>query len=196
MDLGSDISVGEEKILIERIKEGERASFDKLVEMYRNKGLNIAYNLVGNLEDAKDVLQEALIKVYLNIKSFRAESQFFTWFYRILVNCALDLLRRRKTLGKVFTRSLTDDEGKEQDVADERYEPSKVVLNQELMQNLDSCIAELPEKQKACFILKHQQGLNNQEVAHILRCSISTVKVHLFRATKTLQGKLTNYLDK
>jgi RNA polymerase sigma-70 factor (ECF subfamily) len=73
-------------VLIERIKQGDRASFDVLVSLYQQKGLEIAYNIVGNLEDAKDVLQEAFVKVYLNIKGFQEKAKFSTWFYRIVVN--------------------------------------------------------------------------------------------------------------
>ena len=179
-----------EKALIERLRQGERPAFDALVEMYRNRGLNIAYSLVGNLEDAKDVLQEAFIKVYLNIKNFREESQFSTWFYRIVVNCGQDFLRKRKKTNRVFTQPLTDEEGKEQEVPDLRYGPIQVLTSEELSRNLDNCIAALPEKQRTCFILKHQNGLTNHEIARVIGCELATVKVHLFRAVKNLQDKL------
>lgn len=195
MNLESGVTC--EPALIERVKCGERSGFDNLVGLYQQKGLCIAYSMVGNLEDAKDVLQEAFIKVYLNIKDFKEESKFSTWFYRIVVNCALDFLRKKKNKGKVFMERLTDEETEEEkEIADWHYEPAGVLLSKELAENLDRCILALPEKQKTCFILKHQNGLTTQEIAQVLKCSVSTVKVHLFRAVRTLQEKLSFYFVK
>jgi len=189
-----EIDIDKEKALIMRMKQNERSAFDELVCIYRNKGFAVAYNFVDNPEDAKDVLQETFIKVYLNIKKFKEQAKFSTWFYRIVVNCSLDFLRRRKTMRKVFTQNLLDEEGKVQQFEDKRYEPGRILMNEELSSVLDNCISELPEKQKVCFILKHQNGLSNQEIARVLKCTISTVKVHLFRAVRNLQEKLSGYL--
>jgi RNA polymerase sigma-70 factor, ECF subfamily len=183
----------EEKLLIERLKQGERSAFDVLVQRYRQQGFAICYNLVGNPEDAQDVLQDAFIKVYRNIKNFRGDAAFTTWFYRILTNCSLDLLRKKKVLNKHFIEPLTDEEGKEHDVADAHSEPVRILSRQEFARNLDLHIGQLPEKQKVCFILKHQNCLSNQEIAQTVGCSLSTVKVHLFRAVRALQGKLSVY---
>lgn len=185
-----------ERELIERLRQGERPAFDTLVELYKNKGLAICYNLLGNLEDAKDVLQEAYIKVYLNIKGFKEKAKFSTWFYRIAVNCSLDFLRRQKARNKVLQPAVVDEEGKEKEAEDMRYEPRRVILNQELAANLDKCIAELPKMQKLCFVLKHQSGLSNAEISQTLSCGLSTVKVHLFRAVHNLQDMLSAYLTK
>lgn len=189
-----EIDINKEKTLILRMKQNERSAFDELVCIYQNKGFAIAYNFVGNPEDAKDVLQEAFIKVYLNIKKFKEEAKFSTWFYRIVVNCSLDFLRRKKTMCKVFTQNLLDEEDKVQEFEDKRYEPGRILMNEELSIVIDNSILELPEKQKVCFILKHQNGLSNQEIAQALKCTISTVKVHLFRAVRNLQEKLSGYL--
>ena len=193
MNLQSDAS--NEMVLIERIKQGERLGFDRLVSLYQQRGLNIAYNLVGNLEDSRDVLQEAFIKVYLNIEDFRGKSQFYTWFYRIVVNCALDLLRKKKKMSCVFTESHIDEEGQEKEVQipDTRFDPAKIAQAREFQFNLDNCIANLPEKQRTCFVLKHKNGLSTSEIAQVLKCNPSTVKVHLFRAIKNLQKSLSIY---
>jgi RNA polymerase sigma-70 factor (ECF subfamily) len=187
----TDSDKQEEKLLILRLKQGERSAFDVLVQRYRQQGFAICYNLVGNPEDAQDVLQEAFIKVYRNIKNFREDSAFATWFYRILTNCSLDFLRKKKVLNKHFTGPLLDEEGQEQDIADTRNEPVRVLSGQEFARHLDLHIGELPEKQRVCFILKHQNCLSNQEIAQTIGCSLSTVKVHLFRAVRALQGKLS-----
>ncbi len=185
-----------ETILIEAMKEGERASFDRIVEMYQQRGISIAYNIVGNLEDAKDILQEAFVKVYTNIKSFHGQSRFSTWFYRIVVNCALDLLRKRRKTSQMFRGSLVDEEGREkvEQVPDSSFEPARVALTNELKYALDNGIADLSKKQRVCFVLKYQNGLTIEEISQVIKCSPSTVKVHLFRAIRNLEKKLTRYI--
>ncbi|MFH1397430.1 MAG: sigma-70 family RNA polymerase sigma factor [Candidatus Omnitrophota bacterium] len=185
-----------ERELIERLRQGERPAFDTLVELYKNKGFGICYNLLGNAEDAKDVLQEAFIKVYLNIKNFKEEAKFSTWFYRIALNCSLDFLRRQKVRSKVLQPAVVDGEGKVKEAEDMRYEPHRIILNQELAANLDKYVAQLPKMQKLCFVLKHQNSLSNAEISRTLNCSLATVKVHLFRAVHSLQDKLCAYLEK
>ncbi|TBR17745.1 RNA polymerase sigma factor [bacterium] len=188
-----DQHIVSEAELIDRLRQGERPAFDDLFEIYKNKGLAVAYRFTGNLEDAKDALQEAFIKVYLNIGAFKREAKFSTWFYRIVVNCSLDLLRKKKSMGKVF-KSGTDCEGKQMDAPDNSYNPQRVALDKELGRDLDICVQELPKNQKACFVLKHQNGFSNEEISGIVGCSTATVKVHIFRALNTLQEKLSGYI--
>jgi len=107
-----ELSLSDEWVLIAKVKEGRRSSFDTLVSLYQHRGLSIAYTMVGNVEDAQDVLQEAFVKVYISINDFKGKAKFGTWFYRIVVNCALDFLRRRKRSAKVFIDIMADkDEG-------------------------------------------------------------------------------------
>jgi len=183
-----------ERALIRRIKDGERAAFDELVDLYRKRGLSIAFGMAGNLEDAKDILQESFIKVYAGIKNFREEAAFSTWFYRVVTNCSLDFLRKRKKLYRISFQPLVNEEGEEIQVADPRPDTAGILLNDELRRQLEDCISSLPKMQRACFALKHQSGLSNQEIAATLGCSMSTVKVHLFRAVKALQGRVALYL--
>lgn len=182
--------------LIENIKGGDRASFDALVQLHQQRGLNIAYSMVGNLEDAKDILQEAFVKVYLNIRGFQEKSKFSTWFYRIIVNCSLDFLRKKKSSSRTFVELTPDDEGQQRqlEIADISKEPARLAVVSELGRNIQEHISRLPQNQRLCFVLKHQDGLNTQEISRILRCSPSTVKVHLFRAVNALRVSLAKYL--
>ena len=185
-----------ELVLIEDVKCGKRSSFDILVELYQRRGLGIAYNLAGNLEDAKDILQEAFIKMYLNIKGFQQRARFSTWFYRIVVNCALDFLRKRKRAGRIFVEISNDAEGKkaELEVPDLSFEPRRAGMAKEFARELEECIAGLSKMQRLCFVLKHQNSLNIQEISGMLKCSPATVKVHIFRAVENLRKSLTPYL--
>ena len=189
-----DSDMQKEKELIERIKRGERSAFEALVDAYRDRGFAIAYSLVRNPEDAKDVLQEGFIRVYMKIKSFRSESKFSTWFHRILVNSAIDFLRRRNRKEKVFAHMFTDTKGREIDAPDQHSEPVRIIQEREFTADLEHCINILPEKQRICFILKHQNGLDNLQISQITGCALSTVKVHLFRAARNLRRVIVYYM--
>lgn len=186
-----------EAVLIENIKQGQRSSFDSLVRLYRQSGLNIAYNLVGNLEDARDVLQEALMKVYLHIQGFQQKSKFSTWFYRIVTNCAIDFLRKQKRSRRVFVEfQPEEEEEREIQIPDSRFAPNEILANQELNHLIEAGLARLSEKQRLCFVLKHQSGLEIKEISEIVKCNPATVKVHLFRAMESLREELAKYLVK
>lgn len=191
------VEIHRESELIERLKQGERPAFDALVVLYREKGLAVAYNLVGNIEDAKDVLQEAFIKVYMNIKGFREQAKFSTWFYRIVTNCAVDFLRKNKRALAVSLESESfSEEGERRtlEVADTGNEPAKIAAEHEFNAVLQTHIAKLSRMQRLCFVLKHQNGFKVDEIARILQCRPSTVKVHLFRAVEALRKNVGRYL--
>lgn len=185
-----------ELVLIEDVKCGKRSSFDILVGLYQQRGLGIAYNLAGNLEDAKDILQEAFIKMYLKIKGFQQKSRFSTWFYRIVVNCALDFLRKRKRAGRIFVEVSDDRDGKKPglEVPDLSFEPRRAQMAKEFAKELEERIGRLSKMQKLCFVLKHQDSLTVREISGVLKCSPATVKVHIFRAVENLRRSLIPYL--
>lgn len=189
-------TVPHELALIEDVRAGQRASFDILVSHYQPKGLGIAYTLVSNIEDAKDILQEAFIKMYIHIKGFEGRSRFSTWFYRIVINCAFDFLRKRKRANKIFVEVESSDEDKKEsvEVSDLRFEPAKAGMAKELAQKLEDAVNTLPKMQKACFVLRHQNSLSIQEIAEALKGNPATVRVHLFRAVGNLRKSLAAYL--
>ncbi|MDD4879795.1 MAG: sigma-70 family RNA polymerase sigma factor [Candidatus Omnitrophica bacterium] len=187
----------QELLLIERARNGERAAFDSLVDIYKGKAFALAYNFTGNAEDAKDVLQEAFVKAYLNIKRFRGGSAFYTWFYRILVNQCRDALRKKQSKMKVLVdmpEPANEDDAAPFEAIENGPGPGEALLNKEIREKVDGAINMLPEKQKMTFILRHMHGMKLGEIAGIIKCSESTAKVHLFRATKNLQKALSPYI--
>lgn len=193
--MDQELRLSDEWALIAKVKEGRRSSFDTLVSLYQHRGLSIAYTMVGNVEDAQDVLQEAFVKVYAGIKDFRGKAKFGTWFYRIVVNCALDFLRRRKRGSKVFIDIIgnAEEQGAPVEAIDVTTEPRRVAASREFVRELDESVAKLSKMQRSCFILRHQNRLAIQEIAEVLRCTPSTVKVHLFRAAMHLRKYLLHY---
>ncbi|MFA6357014.1 MAG: RNA polymerase sigma factor [Candidatus Omnitrophota bacterium] len=183
--------------IIRRAKNGERAAFDSLVDMHKEKAFALAFSFIGNAEDAKDVLQDAFVKAYVGIINFRGSSSFYTWFYRILVNQCKDFLRKKKAKSGVFLDPLpASEEGGDNapEAVDLSPGPSQIALDKETRQIINEAISGLPERQKAVFMLKHIQGMKFNEIAETLDCSESTAKVHLFRAIRGLRCRLTKNL--
>lgn len=189
-------SIVVESELIIQIKEGNRMAFDILVSQYKEKAFALAFSIVGNVEDTKDITQEAFIRVYNGIGKFRQEASFSTWFYRTLVNLSKDYLRKTKYTEHPLSKRLIKDEEKGVlfQIKDLKYSPEGLVLNRELNQMINLAISKLPQKQRLAFILKHLQGIKTDEIARILNCAQATVKVHLFRAVRNLQRDLQPYL--
>lgn len=183
-----------ERELIDRIHGGDRGAFTELVRHYAPKGFAICYRFVENTEDAKDVLQEAFIKVYKHIGSFRKESSFSTWFYRIVVNACNDFFRRKK---KAQTEPLSvpaGDEVFEWGVPDTAALPDSKVEESEFQEVLNEHIEALPDKHRTAFVLRYRQGLSGKEIAELMQCNLATAKVYIFRAVRTLQKAMASYI--
>jgi len=178
MDTSEDIQ------LIERFKNGDESAFNELVKKYMDKAYNIAYGVVRNTEDAKDVSQESFIRAYNSISEFREESSFYTWFYRIVVNMSLNHLRKNRI--SAFFKG--EDEMKY--IADTSPDASDEFKMKETRSIIDKNLDKLSSKQKAVFELKNYQDLSLKEISNIMNCSIGTVKSHLFRAVKCLKKNI------
>lgn len=182
-----------------QMRSGDTGAFCEWIEKHKNKALNIAYSFCANYEDAKDLSQEAFIKAFKTIQSFRGESKLYTWFYRILVNVCKDYLRAKKNKMINFTLKFNSRQasGEEKDIfesiASHEPGPKEHLLNKELSEKLTEAISSLPEKQKVVFTLKNINGLTIPEIAEVTRCASGTIKAHLFKATLSLQSKLAEY---
>ncbi len=168
--------------LVNSFSKGNEDSFEAIARLIYQDVLNIAYRYLGNLEDAKDVLQEVLMKIYHKVRFFKKDSKLSTWIYRVVVNTAIDFLRKRK---RIFNLGSRYKENKQEssslrDKIDLRDKQAKVRL----------AVAALPLRQKNVFILRHYQSLPIAEISEILSCSQSAVKTHLYRAIENLKRDL------
>ncbi len=193
--------------LVKRIKQNDSSAFSELVTRYRARALRIAYSLVGNRQDAEDIAQEAFIRVYRGIFRFRETSGFFTWFYRIVINLCRDEQRKKFRPGfkllhlGPYAKEETDAEHLslekvETDVlTSSDNSPLSTAIDHELNRKITKAIKTLPHRQRVAFSLKHLEGLTIKESSHIMKCSQSTVKAHLWRATTRLQKLLEPYIN-
>ena len=185
----------EDDELIRAAQGGERSAFDSLVRRYDRSVLRLALHMLSNEEDAQDVHQEAFIKAYRHLSSFRFECSFYTWLYRIVTNLCLDQLRRRKSR-REDPATVTDAAGEEMDlmanVQDERAgaNPSRELQRKTQGAAIQEALAELTPRERMVFELKHYQGLKLRAIGEMLSTTEETAKNTLFRATRKLRARL------
>lgn len=183
----------EEYAVIRRVCAGDTDAFEALVTAYQKQVYNLALRTVGNEEDAADMTQEAFLRAYRSLGSFRGDSKFSVWLYRLTMNICIDFLRSR---GRRPTVSLTaadeDEEPQELDVADDRFDPVQSLERAELRRAVQRGLASLPEDYRRILMLRELSGLSYAEIGQVLRLEEGTVKSRLFRARK----KLCDFLRK
>lgn len=183
----------EEYAVIRRVCAGDTDAFEALVTAYQKQVYNLALRTVGNEEDAADMTQEAFLRAYRSLGSFRGDSKFSVWLYRLTTNICIDFLRSR---GRRPTVSLTaadeDEEPQELDVADDRFDPVQSLERAELRRAVQRGLASLPEDYRRILMLRELSGLSYAEIGQVLRLEEGTVKSRLFRARK----KLCDFLRK
>ena len=189
----SPMSEVDEHSLIRRAQEGDRAAFDALIRLYDQQVLRLALQVVGSPEEARDLYQEAFLKVYRSIRHFRSEAKFSTWLYRVVMNVCLDHLRRQSTRKEVAVAPPEDGEPEFfQTVPDDRptLNPERATHSKEIGRRIQVALERLNPRERMVFELKHYQGLRLRVIGEICKTSEQTVKNCLFRATQKLRMEL------
>ncbi len=174
--------------------DAARERYGELVARYQRRAARIAFYYLRNAADADEAVQDAFIKAYMHLGTFREDLPFEVWFTRILINGCLDRIKARRRREKWIAPPALDASGAERDPAD--YIPSRgpspedVVLANERRRQLMAAVAELPERQRMVFMLSHFDGRSSREVSAMTGLNESTVRVHLFRAIRRLRGLL------
>ncbi len=186
-----DEALPEDTLLAFRTADGDNDSFEKLVRKYERLVATCAYSVVGNTEDALDVSQEAFLKAYKSIASFKGDSEFSTWLYRIAKNCALDFIRRKKDAAISINSS--GDEGNGFDLPDEskNSNPEKAALENEKTRLLYGAIEKLSDEHKEILLLRDINGYSYDEISNMLGIEQGTVKSRIFRAREALKKILS-----
>ncbi|MGA2192463.1 MAG: RNA polymerase sigma factor [Nitrospirota bacterium] len=190
----------EEAALIGAAKRGDSEAFGVIVRRYMPRAIAFARQMTGNSDDAQDLAQDAFIRAYRGLGSFKGDSRFYTWFVKVLSNVCLDHLRKAALIKKVFFfMAPREDEGDEQDLIEESPDsnpasmPDSGLAQKELRAALKKALAALPDRQRAVFLLKHEEGLKLNQIAEALGISEGAVKSHLFRAVEALKKSMKGY---
>jgi RNA polymerase sigma-70 factor (ECF subfamily) len=178
-----------DEALCQRVAEHDEAAFDLLVARYQERAHRLAWSVTRNAEDARDLSQEAFIRLYQSAGSFGGRAKFSTWFYRILVNLCLD--HRRKNRGwRLWVRDEPDPESGESLLDRQpapRADPVDALGRERAASALWAAVARLAPRQRAAVILQVQEELPTGEIAAVLKCSEATVRVHIHRALQSLR---------
>lgn len=193
------LSGADDRTLIERAQAGNRAAFEVLVQRYDRQVLRLALNVLGSVEDARDVYQEAFLKIYRNLHRFRFECAFYTWIYRIVTNVCLDHLRRRHSHPEEqppLLRTVSADDRRDGDFFDHQpgtgahSDPERQVLGLEIGRRVEAALQALSPRERMVFEMRHYQGMKLRAIAEALGTTEDTAKNSLFRATRKLRTEL------
>ena len=172
-----------EEELIAAALQGDEAAFELLLHPYRNNMLNLSYRMVGNLEDAKEVCQEAIFKIFRYMDGYKKGKGFKNWMYKIVVNASYDFLRKKRKQENIFAMKKVMAENLPAN-------PESQFLNKEVRDKIALYLEDLSPKEKAVFLLRDGEGLSVKETAGVLGSSSMSVRTHLSRARQKLRGRL------
>lgn len=186
-----------EKRLITESQNGNMESFELLIKEYQKGAYNIAYRMLGDVEDAKDASQEAIIKIYRSIGGFQMKSSFKTWFFRVVTNTCLDYRRKRSRNKVVYIDNTfeSEDGSMKRQYEEPSDGPEEALIKNELREDLQRMIMEMPEKYRTAVILRDIRGFSYGEIGEILELPDGTVKSRINRGRLMLRDIINGNLE-
>ncbi|MCE2402610.1 sigma-70 family RNA polymerase sigma factor [Candidatus Poribacteria bacterium] len=178
-------------VFVHKTVEGDIEAFNELVNRHHTKIYGLAYRMLGNSEDAEDATQETFLEAYKSIKTFRFQSQFGTWLYRVGLNTCNQYIRKAKSRNRML--EAYTEETSAHGMTEERDIPDRMVIKTEQSEIVQAAIDCLPPKQREVVTLYYMQHLKYKEIAEILNCSLGTVASRLNKAIQNLKAKLEKH---
>jgi RNA polymerase sigma-70 factor, ECF subfamily len=193
---GGEGAPADEMELVKRARRGDLKAYDDLVRRYQERIYATVYHMTANHEDANDLAQEAFIKAFHALKTFKGGSSFYTWIYRIAVNKTINFLKQRKHKPQMSLDDLDFNAEHDPDLVALISEktPRREVGLTELQEKLNAALQRLSEPHRLVVTLHDVQGLSHEEIAKIMGCNIGTVRSRLFYARQQLQAYLSDYV--
>ena len=182
--------------LVRRAKKGDYRAFDLLVLKYQSRIVSIAFKFVKEIQLAEDISQEAFIKAYRSIDSFREESAFYTWLYRITANTAKNYLvsKGRRKESSISEMSISENEDFFELPTNDS--PEQILMAQSLKDTIHDALSNLPEDTRTALSLREFEGLNYEEIAEIMNCPVGTVRSRIFRGREALENLISPITNK
>ena len=181
-----------DEALCTRVAAGDEAAFEDLVERYQQRTFRLAWSIVRDAEEARDLSQEAFVRLFQVAGSFRERARFSTWFYRLVVNVCLDHRRKHRWWHQIFSRE--DRDLDDESVVDQQpaphVDPADVLGRERTLARVWDAAGHLSPQQRAVLVLHVQEELPMSEVASVLGCAEATARVHLYRALSALRTRL------
>lgn len=180
-----------EKRLTERAKRGDREAFAELIEIYKDKIFQLAYRMVGNLQEAEDIAQETFLRVYANLHTYDDSYKFSTWIYRIATNLCIDRGRKKRP---DFSLDEEVETGQGLDwysrLSSQEKTPEEKMVTRELQETVQEALSQLAPKYRSIMILRYIEDLSLQEISDVLKLPITTIKTRIHRGREALRGRL------
>jgi RNA polymerase sigma factor (sigma-70 family) len=186
----------EEMVLVNRARRGDLKAYDELVRRYQERIYATVYHMTANHEDANDLAQEAFVKAFQALKSFKGGSSFYTWLYRIAVNKTINFLKQRKNRQHMSLNDIDFNAEHDPDLValiSDKTPRREAGLN-ELQEKLNAALLKLSESHRLAVVLHDVQGHSHEEIAKVMQCNIGTVRSRLFYARQQLQALLADYV--
>ena len=186
-----------DQLLVERAQGGDQHAFDQLVSKYQRKLGRLLSRFIRDAAEVEDVSQEAFIKAYRALPSFRGDSAFYTWLYRIGINTAKNYLVSQGRRAPTTTEFDSEEAETFEDASQLRdiNTPESLLLSKQIGQTVNSAMDSLPEELRTAIVLRDLEGLSYEEIAEIMKCPIGTVRSRIFRAREAVAAKLRPLLD-
>jgi len=186
-----------DQILVECVLNGDKQAFELLVLKYQRKLMRLVLFFIKDHAEAEDIVQEAFIKAYKGLSSFRGESAFYTWLYRIGVNSAKNHINSQKR--RVQTSSDNDTQDKdissESDGLNESNTPDSVLASKQLAEKVNEAMNSMQEELRIAISLREIDGMSYEEIADMMECPIGTVRSRIFRAREVIANKIRPLMD-
>jgi RNA polymerase sigma-70 factor (ECF subfamily) len=189
----------DDRELVEAARRGDRDAFRTLFDRYHRRAYALAYGVLRHQDDALDVVQDAFIKAHKYLDKFEGNSSFYTWLYRIVMNLAIDHLRKHRRVKPVELDEARLDEA----VAGEDSllprilgsNPGRALLDKEIRARIDQALTELSENHRSVLVMRELEGMSYEEMAQAMNCSKGTIMSRLFHARKNMQKRLIDLVD-
>ena len=177
--------------IVDQAKSGNKRAFNQLVEMYRNKVLYVAYDLLGDWDEAKDIGQETFIRAFEKLNDFQGKAHFSSWIYRIAVNLCMDVHRKRKRIPQdSLDAGLQNGFEPKSQSEETESNPGRSLEQLQLRNQIDDALQYLSLNQRTAIVLRYFHERSTKEIAEIMDCSENTVRIHFFRAMEKLKESL------
>jgi RNA polymerase sigma factor (sigma-70 family) len=186
----------DDRRLVSLARDGDLSAYDELIRRYQERIYATIYHMTSNHEDANDLAQESFIKAFQALPSFKGDSSFFTWVYRIAVNKTINFLKQRKNRNMLSLNDLDVNAEHDPDLVEfvSHNTPRRDVNLSELQEKLNVALQKLSEDHRLVITLHDIQGLSHEEISKIMGCNVGTVRSRLFYARQQMQGLMADYL--
>ena len=178
--------------LVKRAKSGDYQAFDLLVLKYQSRLISTAFKFVKDVQIAEDVVQDSFIKAYQALESFREDSSFYTWIYRITVNTSKNFLVSKKRKSELLNSDLSEDASYEIEPV-ETYSPEDLLQATQLKKVITETIDQLGEDTRTALTLRELDGLSYEQIADVVNCPVGTVRSRIFRGREVIDEAISQY---